>query len=146
LNTYQPVKKNIAMIKSLLFSLLFIATIGCSAQKEKSLSTEHPKILAGAERTTVYLPLIRGKRVGIFANQTSMVGSSHLVDTLRKLGVNIKVIFGPEHGFRGTADAGEHVGNYIDKKSGIPVVSLYGTKRKPSTEDLKDVDILEYRF
>ena len=66
-----------------------------------------------------------------------MVGNTHLVDTLRKLGVDIKVIFGPEHGFRGTADAGEKIGNYIDEKTGIPVVSLYGTKRKPSAEDLE---------
>jgi uncharacterized protein YbbC (DUF1343 family) len=64
----------------------------------------------------VYVPLIKGKRVGIFANQTSMVGNTHLVDTLRKLAVDIKVIFGPEHGFRGTADAGEKVGNYTDEK------------------------------
>ena len=90
----------------------------------------------------VYLPLIKGKRIGIFANQTSMVGKTHLVDTLQKSGITIKVIFGPEHGFRGTADAGEKVGNYIDTQTGIPVVSLYGSKRRPSEEDLKDVDIL----
>jgi uncharacterized protein YbbC (DUF1343 family) len=100
------------------------------------------KILAGAERMNVYLPLIKGKKIGIFANQTSMVGNTHLVDTLRKSGVDIRVIFGPEHGFRGTADAGEKIGNYTDEKTGIPVVSLYGSKRKPSAEDLKDVDIL----
>ena len=80
--------------------------------------------------------------MGIFANQTSMVGNTHLVDTLMKLGVDIKVIFGPEHGFRGTADAGEKVGNYIDEKTGIPVVSLYGSKRRPSAEDVKEVDVL----
>jgi uncharacterized protein YbbC (DUF1343 family) len=71
-----------------------------------------------------------------------MVGNTHLVDTLRKLGVDINVIFGPEHGFRGTADAGEKIGNYVDEKTGIPVVSLYGAKRRPSPEDVKDVDIL----
>jgi len=71
-----------------------------------------------------------------------MVGNTHLVDTLMKLGVDIKVIFGPEHGFRGTADAGEKVGNYKDEKTGIPVVSLYGSKKAPSAEDLKNVDIL----
>jgi uncharacterized protein YbbC (DUF1343 family) len=72
----------------------------------------------------VYLPLIKGKRVGIFANQTSMVGNTHLVDTLKKSGIDIRAIFSPEHGFRGTADAGEKVGNYIDKQTGIPVISL----------------------
>lgn len=99
-------------------------------------------IIPGAERIGVYLPLIKGKTVGIFANQTSMVGNTHLVDTLMKLGIDIKVIFGPEHGFRGTADAGEKVGNYKDEETGIPVVSLYGNKRYPSQEDLKDVDVL----
>lgn len=96
----------------------------------------------GADRTAVYLPLLKDKTVGIFANQTSMVGPSHLVDTLIKLGVKIKVIFGPEHGFRGTADAGEKVGNYTDLKTGIPVVSLYGSKRRPSAEDVEGVDLL----
>jgi uncharacterized protein YbbC (DUF1343 family) len=90
----------------------------------------------------VYLPLIKGRRIGIFANQTTTVGNTHLVDTLRKLGVDIKVIFGPEHGFRGTASAGEKIGNYIDEKTGIPVVSLYGAKRRPDANDLKDVDIM----
>jgi uncharacterized protein YbbC (DUF1343 family) len=99
-------------------------------------------IQPGAERLDVYLPLIKGKRVGIFANPTSVVGNTHLVDTLRKLGVDIKVIFGPEHGFRGVADAGEKVGNEVDPKTGIPVVSLYGAKSKPDENDLKDVDVL----
>ena len=100
------------------------------------------RIIPAAERINVYLPLIKGKRIGIFANQTSMVGNTHLVDTLKKLGIDIKVIFGPEHGFRGTASAGEEVGNYTDKKTGIPVVSLYGNKKRPSAEDLKEIDIL----
>lgn len=100
------------------------------------------KILTGAERLNKYLPLLKGKHVGVFANQTSMVGNVHLVDTLQKLGVKITAIFGPEHGFRGTAGAGEKVGNYIDKETGIPVISLYGSKRRPSAEDLKNIDIL----
>jgi uncharacterized protein YbbC (DUF1343 family) len=107
-------------------------------------SSNNQTIVTGAERISVYLPLIKGKTVGIFANQTSVVGNKHLVDTLRSLGINIKVIFGPEHGFRGTADAGEKVGNYVDQKTNIPVISLYGPKRKPSAEDLKDVDVLVF--
>lgn len=107
-----------------------------------AFSQSSTPVIPGAERIPVYLPLIKGKSVGIFANQTSLVGHTHLVDTLRSLGVNVKVIFGPEHGFRGTADAGEKVGNYTDEKTGIPVVSLYGAKRRPSAEDLKGVDIL----
>src|SRR6478736_10209259 len=127
--------------------LLISSTILLNCQiviSQTSLKQFNPqdKIIPGAERIDVYLPFLKGKKVGIFANQTSMVGNTHLVDTLRKLGVDIKVIFGPEHGFRGTADAGEKVGNYIDEKTGVPIVSLYGNKRKPSSEDLKDIDIL----
>ena len=100
------------------------------------------QITPGAYRTAVYVPLLKNKRVGVFANNTATIGSSHLVDTLQKLGIKIVIAFGPEHGFRGKADAGEKVDNYIDSATGIPVVSLYGKKRRPSAEDLKDVDIL----
>jgi uncharacterized protein YbbC (DUF1343 family) len=106
--------------------------------------SQSEKIITGAERTKVYVPMLKGKRVGIFANPTSVVGNVSLIDTLLKLGVNIKMIFGPEHGFRGTADAGEKVGSYIDEKTGIPVVSLYGSKHKPSADDLKDLDVLVF--
>lgn len=130
--------------------------ISCSAQKairnkKHSESNQQPvtstrkqelRIIPGAERVNVYVPLIKGKRIGIFANQTSMIGNTHLVDTLLKLGVDIKKIFAPEHGFRGTASAGEEIGNYVDKKTGIPVISLYGNKRRPSVDDLKDIDVL----
>src|SRR4051812_49318432 len=88
---------------------MFIKCYGQNATLN-AVSAEAPitdgKITPGAERMDVYLPLLRGKTVGIFANPTSMVGDTHLVDTLRKLGINVKVIFGPEHGFRGVADAG----------------------------------------
>ncbi len=127
--------KGFKTILPFLFLLITLTSRELKAQ-------ETPRILAGADRINVYLPLIKGRTVGIFANQTSIVGTTHLVDTLRSLGITIKVIFGPEHGFRGTADAGEKVGNYIDEKTGIPVVSLYGNKRRPSAEDVKDVDVL----
>ena len=106
------------------------------------LPSQGQRVIPGAERLEVYVPMLKGKKVGIFANQTSMVGNTHLVDTLRSLGIDIQVIFGPEHGFRGVADAGEKVGNYKDEKTGILVVSLYGAKRKPSAEDLRNVDIM----
>jgi uncharacterized protein YbbC (DUF1343 family) len=132
------------------FALIALLTnLGCAAQapvqsshKVDERKSGAEKIIPAAERLSVYLPLLKGKRVGVFANQTSTVGRSHLVDTLKKSGVNIKLIFGPEHGFRGTADAGEKIGNYVDEKTGIPVVSLYGSKRKPSADDLKDIDVL----
>jgi uncharacterized protein YbbC (DUF1343 family) len=98
--------------------------------------------LPAAYRTQVYLPLLKGKKVGVFANHTATIGNRHLVDTLLSLGVNITLAFGPEHGFRGTADAGEKVDNYTDPSTGIPVISLYGPKRKPSAEELARVDVL----
>ena len=98
-----------------------------------------------ADRIESYLSHLKGKRVGVFANHTSVLSNGrHLVDTLRGLGVDIRVIFGPEHGFRGTADAGDKVGNYVDEQTGIPVVSLYGSKRRPEAADLKEVDVMVF--
>jgi uncharacterized protein YbbC (DUF1343 family) len=85
---------------------------------------------------------LKDAKVAVFANHTSLIGNTHLVDTLKKLGVNIRIIFGPEHGFRGKADAGEKVNTYKDSATGIPVVSLYGNKLKPSKEDLADIDVM----
>lgn len=120
---------------------LFVVGIDCTAQKKTINNTT--SILPAAERLDQYLHLLKGKNIAVFANQTSMVGNTHLVDTLKKAGINIKVIFGPEHGFRGTAEAGKHVdGRDIDKKTGVPVVSLYGNKRKPSRQDLEGVNLL----
>ncbi|HUZ59690.1 MAG TPA: DUF1343 domain-containing protein [Hanamia sp.] len=102
------------------------------------------RIIPGAERMDQYLPLLKGKTVAVFANQTSLVGHTLLVDTLLKRGIKVVRIFGPEHGFRGNADAGEKVGNTIDKKTGVEVISLYGKHSKPTAEDLKGVDIMLY--
>jgi uncharacterized protein YbbC (DUF1343 family) len=121
----------------ILFHVLLLS-LGISSLAQKPAD----KVITGADRTEVYVPLLKNKRVAVFANHTAVVGSSHLVDTLQKLGVNIVKAFGPEHGFRGTADAGQKLDNYIDKATGIPVISLYDKKRKPSAEDLADVDIL----
>lgn len=107
------------------------------------LDNNEPKsIVTGAEQISSYLPLLSQKRVGLIVNHTSRIGNSHLVDTLRSLGVDIQLIFAPEHGFRGDADAGEYISSYIDKKTGIPVVSLYGSYKKPSASDLNKIDIL----
>ncbi len=109
------------------------------AQHEKET-----RILSGADQTEKYLPLLNGKRVAIMANPTTVIGSTHLVDSLQKRGVNIVKVFGPEHGFRGNASAGVHVADETDPSTGIPVISLYGAKNKPSRQDLADVDILLY--
>ena len=140
----------LAIMKKLLFALfpgilsatvLFAQTPKQVSKQAKATSTAEA-ILPGAYQVSEYLPLLKGKRVAIFANNTATVNNTHLVDTLQKLGITITKIFGPEHGFRGTANAGSHIDNYIDEKTGIPVISLYGTKRKPSKEDLSDVDVL----
>ena len=130
-------------MKKLLYSLiaLFVFCFGASAQTINK-PVDQLTITPGAERVDVYLPYLKGKAVAVFANQTSMVKNTHLVDTLLKRGVNIVKIFGPEHGFRGTADAGEHVTDVKDKATGIPVISLYVDHKKPTPEDFKGVDIL----
>ncbi len=99
-------------------------------------------ILPGAYQTAQYFPMLRGKRVAVFANHTATIGETHLVDSMQKAGIKVTKIFGPEHGFRGTADAGEKVDTYTDSKTGITVISLYGKKRKPSKQDLADVDVM----
>ena len=126
------------------YLVLMLTTAGC-AQTSTKQDLRLPgfnNILPGAERMGEYLPMLEGKKVAVFANHTSVVGSSNLIDTLVKRGVKISVVFGPEHGFRGTADAGEKIDNVTDPATGIPVISLYGKKRKPSAEDLKDIDIM----
>ena len=88
------------------------------------------------------VPKLEGKRVALLVNHTSRVGSAHLADTLASLGVNLVKIFSPEHGFRGQAADGEKVNNSVDKKTGLPIVSLYGNAKKPTAEQLKDVDVV----
>ncbi|MCD6365908.1 MAG: DUF1343 domain-containing protein, partial [Bacteroidales bacterium] len=100
------------------------------------------KILPGAYNTTQYLPLLKNKKVVVVANQTSIIGHTHLVDTLLKLNVDILRIFSPEHGFRGVASAGEKIDNSIDSKTGLPVISLYGNHKKPTAENLDSADIV----
>ncbi|HNJ59602.1 MAG TPA: DUF1343 domain-containing protein, partial [Chitinophagales bacterium] len=95
-----------------------------------------------AERTKEYLPLLQNKKVGLVVNQTSVVGNTHLLDTLIALKINVVKVFAPEHGFRGTADAGESVKSGIDAKTKTPIISLYGNNKKPKPEQLVGVDIL----
>lgn len=101
-------------------------------------------VIPGCEQTALYLPLLKGKSVAFIANNTSVIGKSHLVDSLSNLGIKIIKVFSPEHGFRGDADAGATIDNSADSKTGIPVISLYGSKTKPTPGDLKDIDIVVY--
>ena len=138
-----------------LTSLFFM--ISCQSQK-KSTPTENQSKLTntnatsnnslqvGANRTEAYLPLLEGKRVGVVANQTSVIFKEnkyiHLVDSLVSKGLTINKVFAPEHGFRGKADAGEAIKDSKDAKTGISIVSIYGKNKKPSKEQLKDIDIM----
>jgi uncharacterized protein YbbC (DUF1343 family) len=96
----------------------------------------------GASRIELYRDIIEGKSVAVVANQTSMCGQNHLVDNLLSIGIDIKVIFSPEHGFRNLADAGETIENGKDNNTGISVISIYGNHLKPSAEDLKGIDVV----
>lgn len=105
-------------------------------------------IEVGANRNELYIPILKGKKIGIVANQTTVIfkGESytHLVDSLVSLKIDVKKVFAPEHGFRGTADAGELIKDGLDKKTGIPIVSLYGDNKKPKLEQLKGIDLMVF--
>lgn len=101
-----------------------------------------PDLQLGNARMNLYLDSLRGRRVAIVANQSSVIGKTHLVDTLLALGIQIQKVFAPEHGFRGTADAGEKIWSHTDPVTGLPIVSLYGNNKKPRPDQLWDVDIV----
>ncbi len=132
-------------MKFLFFLPIWMMSVSCASIKDTAQKKASDlAIKTGAEQTEKYLSYIQGKRVAILANQTSIIGNTHLVDSLKKLGVNIVKVFGPEHGFRGKASAGDHVADEVDAATGIPIISLYGAKNKPSKADLANVDILLY--
>ena len=106
-------------------------------------ATQEAEVKVGAARTEQYLPKLRGKRVALFSNHTGMVGDRHTPDVLLDSGINVVTIFSPEHGFRGTADAGEHVGSSVDEPTGVPISSLYdGGKRGPKKEVMDAIDVI----
>ncbi len=107
---------------------------------EPPIQPQKKDIVLGAERLDEYLPLIQGKKVALTINHTSVIGDTHLVDFLREQSVDIVRIFAPEHGFRGEADAGEKVTGGKDPKTGLPIVSLYGSRKKPLAEDMAGLD------
>ena len=127
---------------------LSICFFACS-QKQKSNSHNDPiekEIVVAANRTQKYLPQLKGKKVAVVANQTSVIfkekGFEHLVDSLLSLDVQIQKVFAPEHGFRGKADAGELVEDGMDTKTGLPIISLHGKNRKPKQEHLEGIDMV----
>ena len=99
-------------------------------------------ILTGADQTELWLPLLKGKYVSCVVNQTSVIGTTHIVDSILSAGINVVNIFAPEHGFRGTEDAGATILNSKDTKTGLQVISLYGANKKPQWNDIADAEII----
>ena len=124
----------------MLITLIGVLSFGCKSKTVTS-EPESAKILTGAEQLDVYLPLLKGKKVGLMANQTTIVGDKHLVDVLLENEVDLKFAFIPEHGFRGTIERGEDVNNGIDEKTGLPLYSLYG-KNHQADSLVSSVDIM----
>ncbi len=125
----------------------------CSSQSPANttkITVEENKVVGstslqlGIEQTAEYLPLLKGKRVGIVSNQTGMINGKHLLDTLLAMGVNVQCVLAPEHGFRGNADAGAHVSDSVDAKTGVKILSIYGKKKKPSKEIMSTIDVVVF--
>jgi uncharacterized protein YbbC (DUF1343 family) len=127
-----------------LFVIILYTSLNINAQDSIPLRIFDAKdAIIGASRMELYLPYLQNKAVAVVANQSSIMDNgTHLVDTLLSYNINIVKIFTPEHGFRGTAEAGAYVASGVDEKTGIQIVSLYGKNKKPSKEQLKDVDII----
>ena len=126
------------MRTTVITSLLFCITLCTNAQK-----TNNSRIAVGAEQTSEYFPILKNKKIAVFSNHTGMIGNKHTVDVLIENKLNVVAIFSPEHGFRGNADAGEHVSSSVDSKTGVPILSLYdGKAGRPSEESMRKFDVL----
>lgn len=119
-------------MKKALLTIIFFASF---------FTAVHAQIIVGAERTDLYFDQLEGKKIAVCGNQSSRVGSQHLIDTLVASGFNVVTIFCPEHGFRGNAEAGAHISSSVDEKTGIPIVSLYGKNKKPNLNQ-SDIDLI----
>ena len=124
----------------LAFFIMFHFEGNTQSSRKKIIDAE--EAIVGASRMELYLPSLKDKNVAVVANQTSIFNNTHLVDTLLTKGIHLKKIFTPEHGFRGTADEGAHINNSIDEKTQLPIISLYGKNKKPTAEQLNDIDII----
>ncbi len=122
--------------------LLALSVLGSACATTQKSRANHP--VPGADQTERYVPHLKGKRIAMMVNPSSTIDGKSSVDVLLSMGVKIVKIFGPEHGFRGNASNGAHVADEVDVKTGIPIISLYGKKNRPSKEDMVDVDILIY--
>ncbi|MBL4900108.1 MAG: DUF1343 domain-containing protein, partial [Colwellia sp.] len=126
-----------------LYLALFMVLFACANNDNNVQATlNNERVILGAERVSSYLPMLTGKRVGLVVNQTSQVTNKHLVDVLIANNVNVQAIFAPEHGFRGDLDAGEKFSSSVDKKTGVPLISIYGKNRKPSADVMANLDVI----
>jgi len=125
-----------------LIAIFFLSIFSSCILSDESNQDSYANIILGNEQLNLYTTLLDGKKVGIVANHTSLIYGKHLVDSLLSLQINIVKIFSPEHGFRGEIEAGELVGNQIDTQTNLPVISLYGNRKKPANSDIKEVDIM----
>ncbi len=139
--------------QKIIFTIVIVLFFSCSDAKTNSqtsvnkdtvVSVIDTNISVGAQQIDEYLPLLKDKRVALLVNHSSLIGKTHLVDTLISLDVDIKKIFAPEHGFRGNKERGQNFNNNIDSITGLPVISLIGNKKRPSNDDLADIDIVIY--
>ena len=121
------------MLKKIFFLFLLLSSLSFSSE-----------IIMGAQNSSIYMSHLKGKRVAVVVNQSSLVYGEHLVDKLLREKIKVVKIFAPEHGFRGDADAGEHLKNGYDTTTGLPIISLYGKHKKPSKKDLKNIDIIVF--
>jgi uncharacterized protein YbbC (DUF1343 family) len=126
------------------FLCVFVVNCGTSKLPYHERFFDNEKIEPGAHQLGQYMPLLKDKGVALLVNQTSTIGETHLVDSLHQLGVNIKAIFAPEHGFRGEADAGEKITDGRDPRTHIPIISIYGKNKKPSAAQLEGIDVVVF--
>ena len=116
----------------------------CIRVEEQQVHNPMRAPVLGIDRLHLFMDSLQNKNIAVVSNQTSMVGDVHLVDTLLSLGLNVKKVFAPEHGFRGQADAGEKVHSSVDEKTGLPLISLYGQNKKPLPSEMANIDIVIY--
>jgi uncharacterized protein YbbC (DUF1343 family) len=127
--------------------LAFLILVVCCRPQEvenKTTSSTKTKVITGADQLDLLLPALGDARVGLVVNHTARIGQIHLADTLKKRGVRLVAVFAPEHGFRGTADAGELIQDGSDPQTGLPVISLYGNNKKPTADQLRSIDIVVF--
>lgn len=146
--SYPHRNRSVSVSLATLIILCQISFLCTACQANNSAQSKGEKIIVGAERFDQYMNYLQGKKIGIVVNHASLVGSigdeKHLLDALLTRGIAVQKIFTPEHGFRGKADAGEKVESNVDEKTGLPIISLYGSHRKPTKQDLKGLDLVVF--